>query len=158
MNESIAARWICEGVLPHVAENYSTWAEDGSEEALKAARDHFALGGLSRGSVQTYDIGMCWALDYFANFACFSNISSADPIAGRLNNPECRDLSIRCYYATWGRQDNRYGKYHEEGFHHLVDNVERLVEGENAFGLAIWGGHGWNTWSTSFFDAIQYLF
>ena len=45
MSESIAARWICEGVLPHLAEHYSTWAEDGSPEALKAARDHFALGG-----------------------------------------------------------------------------------------------------------------
>lgn len=159
MNESVAGRWICEGILPYVAETYSTWADDGSAEALKAAREHFALGGLSRGSIQTYDIGMCWCMEYFANFACFSNMSNADPVAGSLNNERNRELAIRCYYATWGAKDfEEYRVRQEEGFHYIVEHVDRLVEGENAFGQEIDGNHSWDTWSTSFFDAIQYLF
>ena len=159
MDESKAGRWICEGILPYIARTYSTWAADDSAEALKEARGHFAIGGLSRGSIQTYDIGMCWCLEYFANFACFSNMSNADPVAGSLNNSRNRDLGIRCYYATWGAQDKEdYRVRQEEGFHYIVDHVERLTEGENAFALEIDGNHSWDTWSTSFFDAIQYLF
>lgn len=159
MDESLAGRWICEGILPYLAEAYSTWAADGSAESLKAARDHFAIGGLSRGSIQTYDVGMCWCLEYIANFACFSNMSNADPVAGCLNNVRNRELSIRCFYATWGEQDKEeYRVRQEEGFHYIVDHVERLTEGENAFIQAINSNHSWDTWSTSFFNAIQYLF
>ena len=159
MDESLAGRWICEGILPYIAETYSTWAADGSAEALKEARGHFAIGGLSRGSIQTYDIGMAWCLDYFANFACFSNMSNADPLAGRLSREPYVDMDIRCYYATWGTKDRKeYRERQEEGFHYLVDHIDRLVEGENAFGQPIEGDHSWNTWSTSFFDAIQHLF
>ena len=46
-------------ILPYTVENFSTYAEDGSPEALIAAREHFALGGNSWGSYYTYDTGMC---------------------------------------------------------------------------------------------------
>ena len=158
-DESVAGRWICEGILPYIADTYSTWADDGRAASLKAAREHFAIGGLSRGSIQTYDIGMCWCLDYFANFACFSNMSNADPVAGCLNNDRNRYREIVCYYATWGARDKEdYRTRQEEGFHFIVNNVARLKEGTNAFCQEINGDHNWNTWSTSFFDAIQYLF
>ncbi len=158
VDASVAGKWICEGILPYLAENYSTWAEGSDAESLKAAREHFAIGGLSRGSIQTYDIGMCWCLEYFANFAAFSNMSYAEPVAARLNSEACRELGIRCYYATWGLQDKDYCQRQEEGFHTVVDQVERLIEGENAFGQPIDSNHSWDTWSTSFVDAIQVLF
>ena len=159
VEDSVAGRWICEGVLPYVAEHYATFAADGSAESLKAAREHFAIGGLSRGSIQTYSIGMGRCLEYFANFACFSNMSDADAVARRLNDPARLDLDIRCWYVTWGLQDKEsYQRGQEEGFHSIVERVERLTEGENAFAQAIDAGHNWDTWSTSFFNAIQFLF
>jgi hypothetical protein len=41
-------------LMPYIAEHYNTYAADGSDAALKAARDHQAFAGLSRGASLTY--------------------------------------------------------------------------------------------------------
>ena len=68
-------------------QNYSTYAADGSAEAISAARDHFAYAGLSMGSIYAYNSVMPLCLDMFAWFGCFSGSDcyvdlAADALSG----------------------------------------------------------------------------
>ena len=51
--------------------------EGDSPEQIRAAREHIAIGGLSRGAMLTYRVGLCRCLDVAANFCCFSNADKA---------------------------------------------------------------------------------
>lgn len=54
-------------LIPAVEGKYSTYAEDTTQEGLKAARDHRGFGGFSMGSVNTW-CTFRYALDYFRYF------------------------------------------------------------------------------------------
>ena len=152
-------RFLCEGLLPFLAERYATWADDGSEESLIAARDHFALGGTSRGSMQVYELGMGRCLPHFANFGCFSCMTSPLDVAEALEREENLPYAIRCYVASWGTWEPRGIRLHQyRGFNRLVEESPLLTKGENAFGLQINAGHNWIHWGAAVFDALQYFF
>ena len=154
-----AAQALREGLFPYLAETYSTWAEDGSYESLVAAREHFAIGGLSLGSMYAYLIGMEHCLDIAGNYCCFSNHYDTERVVAAINSEEYKNYPITCYVATWAMYDAReYRDGHRDAFHYIVDKTERLTEGENAIGLPFWGSHNWLTWSATFVDAVQYMF
>ena len=157
--EEEAAAFLREVLLPFLAENYATWAADGSEESLRRAREHFALGGTSRGSMQAYTLGMMRSLDLFGSFFCCSTIGSAADVAGALEREENRSLPIRCYAASFGRAEPRSMRlHHYRGFQQIVERVDRLTEGENAFFFQISAAHNWNHWGAALYDALPYLF
>lgn len=54
-------------LLPFVEAKYHTYAGSGSEEELKASREHRGFGGFSMGSVTTWNV-FIHALDYFKYF------------------------------------------------------------------------------------------
>ncbi len=142
-------------ILPYTASVLSTYAAAGDEQALIAAREHFAIGGNSWGSYYTYDTGMCQCLPYFASFLCFSGDAATGYVVQSLE--ERREYPIRLYYAAAGDRDvARTGE--ENCFHTIVPLVERLTEGENAICHICTGMHDWDTWSIEIYNALQLLF
>ena len=155
--EERLAMELREFVLPHLAENYATYAASGAPEDLEAAREHFGVGGLSWGSYFTYASGMRHSLPYFSNFICFSGNDSPDLVYSTINSPELIGYPIDLYYSAAGTDDMAY-QSGVNTFHYLVDNTERLREGENAFLHECEGGHTWNVWTTEIFNALQLAF
>ncbi len=144
-------------ILPYTVENFSTYAEDGSPEALIAAREHFALGGNSWGSYYTYDTGMCQSLAFFSRFLCFSGDANSGWIVESLGSAAQRDYPIALYYAAAGDYDVAL-KGEQGVFYSVVPLVERLRDGENAFFHICHGGHDWGTWSIEIYNALQLLY
>lgn len=64
-------------LIPAVESKYSTYAEDITQEGLKAARDHRGFGGFSMGSVNTW-CTFRYALDYFRYFMPMSGSYTTD--------------------------------------------------------------------------------
>lgn len=64
-------------LIPAVENKYSTYAEDTTQEGLKASRDHRGFGGFSMGSVNTW-CTFRYALDYFRYFMPMSGSYSTD--------------------------------------------------------------------------------
>ena len=56
-----------ENLMPAVEGKYHTYAEDTTQEALKASRNHRAFGGFSLGSVTTW-LQFCYDYDYIRYF------------------------------------------------------------------------------------------
>lgn len=144
-------------ILPYIAEHYSTYAENGSVEALSAAREHFGIGGNSNGALYAYSAGLVDNLDLFANFMCLSGSNNAHGVAEALESEAFVSLPVDYLYAGAGTTDPQNGNA-QLGFQYILEETPRLTEGENALYFEINGGHNWKTWSTSFFNAIQLLF
>ncbi len=151
-------RLIEETLLPYLSREFGTWMTGSSPEKIAAAREHIAIGGMSRGSLYSYSVGMDRCFDVAANFCCFSN-GYEPSLAERLNDEEYGDLPIRCYVATVGTEDNQnYVTYHRMHYQALCQGVERLTDGENASFLEIKGGHEYLVWYTSIYDALLLMF
>ena len=131
---------------------------DGSEAAIAAAREHLAIGGLSRGSMYAYSVGMGRCLDLAANFCCFS-VGYQPGLVQILEGEACRELPIQCYVASVGLRDNpEYVRPHRQHYEILCRDVERLRDGENARLLEIDEGHDFLMWSASVYDALLLMF
>lgn len=150
--------FLRELVLPHIAQNYSTWLGDGSTEALQKGREHLAVGGLSRGSMYTYSCVMPRCLDIVGNFCCFSNGDNSR-VWAQLNSDENRDWTIKSYIASYGMADEmQVGIAHRNVYRSICNNVERVTDGENARMLAIGAGHNFIMWTASLYDALLLMF
>lgn len=157
-NSFYGERFIKECVLPHVARSYSTWMEGDSPEQIAAAREHIAIGGLSRGSIYTYSVGMCRCLDVAANFCCFSNGYTED-VPRRLRSAELKDYGYKSYIATVGLKDEYvYVRAHRHHYNVLCTTVDALTDGENARMFEIDAGHNFITWTASLYDALLLMF
>lgn len=58
---------IVQDIIPAVELKYNTWLEDGSDEGIRATRDHRAFAGYSRGSMWTWRM-FHYTLPYFRWF------------------------------------------------------------------------------------------
>ena len=155
--ETRLAEELRDFILPHMIENYATYAAGTTLADVEAARQHFALGGLSWGSYFTYASGMRLNMPYFGNFICLSGSDSPDLVLSVINSPELIDYPIYLYYSAAGTTDMA----HSAGiinFQQLVQYTDRLTEGQNAFLHETEGGHTWNVWSTEIFNALQLAF
>ncbi len=145
-------------VLPHMFRFYSTYMEDYHHEDLVAARDHTAIGGLSRGSMFAYSIGMQRCLDVAANFCCFNN-GYYGSLGQTLNSEEMQGYDVRSYVAEIGLQDiEEYNRSHRALYDSLCAEVERITEGENAVFLEIDEGHNFLMWSAAIYNALLLMF
>lgn len=151
-------RLLEEILLPYLSRNYATYMAGTGHEQIAAAREHIAIGGMSRGSIFGYSVGMDRCFDVAANFFCFSN-GIQTTLAARLNDEEYGDLPIRCYVATVGTEDKPdYVSHHRLHYELLCQGVDRLTDGENARFLEIKGGHDYLVWYTSLYDALLLMF
>ncbi len=151
------AKYIKETILPYVIKNYSTYASSSSPAAIRKARDHFAMGGFSLGSMYTFSVGMERLLPYFSSFVGLSGVQQSGNVVKALKSDEYKDYDINymCIYA--GTSDaGRRGC--SNGFNEFV-KTNKLTKNQNAFYIeAEKGGHNWQNWSTGVFDTMQRLF
>ena len=148
-----------EYILPYVAEHYSTYAADSSLDSLKAARDHFALGGLSNGALFVYEGGMCYDFDLFGSYAAFSgNGSPWETVNTIQTTEEYSDLPINCYFTGAGTINDWQIDYTRNGYNYFVEQLPQLEEGKNAWHVDVDGGHEWKVWFTDIFNALPLMF
>ena len=157
-NDTQIAGELRDSILPYVVENFSTWAEDSSVEAIVAARDHFGIGGLSNGSLHTFDAGMSKSYDLFGNYMGLSGNGKERLVEATITSDEYKDLSVRCLFSGCGTSDGliRATSY---GYNHIVEvSNGRYVEGTNAWYQDTAGGHNWKVWSIEVYNALLVMF
>ena len=149
-----------EYILPYVAEHYSTYAADSSLESLKAARDHFALGGLSNGALFVYEGGMRYNFDLFGSYAAFSgNGEPWETVTVIKHTKEAfKDLTMNCYFTGAGTVNDWQQNYTKIGYEYFLEHLPYLVEGKNAWRVDVEGEHEWKVWFTDIFNALPLMF
>jgi S-formylglutathione hydrolase FrmB len=112
-------------ILPFIAKKYNTYSKSGSQEALKAARSHQAVGGFSQGSGCTFTI-MRNCFDYFKYYL---------PISGGPRNVDFTSI-VKGYakddyyvFASTGTDDIAYGG--------MVNAIPAMAEQRNNEGKPI---------------------
>ena len=153
------ARELREDILPLLARTYSTYAADGSAEALTAARAHFAYAGLSMGSIYAYNAVLPDCLDLFGWFGCFSGSEcDVDQVAAAVNAQEEAGYPVYCFYNCAGTADSM-GPPHYAQYTQLLALCPGLTDGENAAFTDIQGaGHEYRAWGTGLYNFLQVVF
>ena len=148
---------IRKDILPCIIEHYSTYAQGSDEESIRAARQHFALCGISTGSIFAFDSGILQNFDLFGNYIVMSGGGKTYEAAEYINNGEWSDLPIYYFYSGAGTIDIRnLSALHT--YQYMIMNTEELVEGENAMHVFVDGGHKWSVWFTELYNAMQLIF
>ena len=147
-----------EYILPYIAENYSTYAADGSLESLKAARDHFALGGLSNGALFVFEGGMRYNFDLFGSYAAFSGNGEPWQTVGIIQSGDYAGLPVNCFFTGAGTTDDWQQNYTEIGYEYFIERDDRFVDGENSWRVDVDGGHEWKVWFTDIYNALPLMF
>ena len=153
------ARELRERVLPFAAEEYHTYAADGSFEALSAARGHIAVVGLSNGSLYALRSALADNLALFGGFGCFSGNypETTAAVLATLGDPAAEAWPIHCFFTGAGTTDFQQ-RNTEMRFHEIVEACEGLSEGVNAFHTDIEGAHNWATWGAETVNCLRVLF
>lgn len=150
-------RELREVLVPTVVDRYKTYAEDGSAEAVSAARQHFGLAGLSNGALYTLNCGILHNYDLFGNFGVFSGNNCAEKVLQSIESQENSGYPLYCFFAGAGKKDGQE-KRTLEGFDLIVDGSERCIRDRNAFYVEVDGGHDWKTWSTGIYNLLLVAF
>ncbi len=151
------ARELRETILPFVADHFSTYAASGTIADLQEAREHFGIGGMSNGALYALNSGMQRDFDLFSNYICFSGNSEPYAVAEAINSESWKNLPISYFFAGAGYYDSQWQNTYY-GFQIIVDQVDRLSEGKNAFYRDVNGGHDFSVWSVNIFNALQMAF
>ena len=158
-DRDIFARELREAILPALIERYSTFAEDGTRDAISKAREHFAFAGLSQGSIYVYTSILPDCLDCFAWFGCFSaSDGNMGLLSQKLNTPPEREWPIYCFYNGVGTADVFCGVQRAQ-YTELVGHAMPLIDGVNAWfheypGIA----HIYAAWSLGLYNLLPLLF
>lgn len=158
-DQACFTRELREDILPAIVANYSTWAADGSPEAISAVREHFAYAGLSMGSIYAYTSVIPDCLDLFGWFGCFSGSDGDMPsLAAQMNEPPLSEYPIYFFYNSIGTSDSFYS-LHWNQYHDLVWRCDALEDGVNAAFTEYEGlGHIYTAWSLGLYNFLPLLF
>ena len=130
----------------YIAENYSTYAIDGSDESIIDARNHFWIGGLSQGCITTYYF-MSKYNKYTGNYICLSMTKSAEYNSGIVEG--LAEYPINYMYMACGNKD-RYNH-----FNGMNRDFEFFAQNSKDIKYTIFGyNHDWNTWINSIYDVL----
>lgn len=156
-------------LMPYIAEHFNTYAASGSQEDLKAARDHQAYAGVSMGSCLSYHSVWRYCLEYFAYIGSFSagatmdnQVIAADAQKYIAENP------VKYHYACCGTQEGK-GANSLDG---MLDSFlamqnttagktfgDDIAAGENSmFMMVNMTGHNYATWITALYNCMQVFF
>ena len=145
-------------ILPYLVEHYSTYAENSSLESISAARDYFALGGLSDGALFVYEGGMRYNFDLFGNYVAFSGNGEPWKTVSAIQNGDWTALPVQCLFTGAGGDTDIQQHYTEIGYDYFIENDSRFRAEENAWHVDVNGGHTWKTWLTELCNALPLLF
>ena len=157
--QELLGRQIRDGLLPYLTEHYATYAESGSPEDLRAARMHIAIGGTSNGGVFACCSGMMWNFDYAANYIVLSAgpifiTSAAIPVLKAYEN---QGVYFGTLYDGVGSSEADAQRA-RPSYNQLVDTLDELVDGRNAFYDEANNDHNWITWFACLYNGLQVLF
>ena len=156
MYEQIALE-LKNDLIPYIVEHYATYAENSSLDAIKAARQHFGMAGLSMGSIYTFNSGLAMDLDVFGNFAAFAGNSDPQMVAKKANEELLSKYPIYCLFSGSGIVDGGQGQQFE-AYQWIYESTPRLQSGINSFYVSPEGGHEWKVWVTQMYNALQVMF
>ena len=143
--------------LPWIAENYGTYAADGSPEALRAAREHLGVIGASFGACAEY---FCVSGENFDLLAwyCFCGGGEIEPwhLAERWTENGTAELPLRMLYICEGEFDDRYGP--EISYHNLMTFGGPFNEENVKFTLVQGWGHEDHSYLVGLYNSLQMFF
>ena len=143
--------------LPWIAENYGTYAADGSPEALRAAREHFGVLGASFGAYAEYFCVIGENFDLLAWY-CFCGGGEIEPwhLAERWTENGTAELPLRMLYICEGEFDDRYGP--EISYHNLMTFGGPFNEENVKFTLVQGWGHEDHSYLVGLYNSLQMFF
>ena len=143
--------------LPWIAENYGTYAADGSPEALRAAREHFGVLGASFGAYAEYFCVIGENFDLLAWY-CFCGGGEIEPwhLAERWTENGTAELPLRMLYICEGELDDRYGP--EISYHNLLTFGGAFNEENVKFTLVQGWGHEDHSYLVGLYNSLQMFF
>ena len=153
-----------------VEQNYSTYAEDVTEEALIASRDHRGFAGLSMGSITTWHSAIVNCLDIVSWFGNMSGGPSADQkeaedytsnvIIPAIEEGAAKGYNINMLLSMNGVHDIALEPH--VATHKLLvefaENNDALEVGENYDFIASDGAHTFEAWNLYLYDMAQVFF
>lgn len=145
-------------ILPFVASRFATWAEDGSPEALRAARRHVGLFGASFGAYEIVLSVLEPNLDLASRFA----LTGGGAVTREMLEPQwsmygTRGEPIDLLYFAEGEYDDR-GPI-ENSYAALGTWSEVFKQEENLYLTLLRGvGHEEPEWMTALYNTLQLMF
>ena len=148
------ARNIKEEFLPYVADNYGTYAYDGSYESLVAARDHIIMGGCSLGGKYTLGGLMPNCLDVCANFLPMSSNMSVAAARDRVLELSQLYPIKKLIYTVGGIEEMQQKMLPD----HLMNMYSEILTDQNFHVIEIEGTHHhYSTWGAGLWNSLQYI-
>lgn len=150
-------------LMPAIAKNFATFAKDGSQDALKQARDHQAFVGFSMGSVTTWHTFQ-YCLAYFRYFMPSSGaITNDGGVMARMVKNQGYSWNDFFIFAASGSNDFAYQGFTEqiEAMSRVSDRTFRVANNEkegNLYYLVMPGAvHGNKAAITDFYNGMIQL-
>lgn len=132
--------------ISYIANHYSTYATNGSDEALKEAREHIAIGGISKGCNKAIACIPPNA-DIAGTFLLFSG-STMLPLD--IYEP-FHTNQLASLFVCYGNEESMASmnhSYYEVLSKHAESNYEFIYDGE----------HEWKVWIPGMHDALSVLY
>ena len=133
--------------LAFVAGQFSTYAAAGTVEAVAEARDHFTVGGLSRGCMYAYSV-LEKEPQYAANYLCLSAGGSRDALEASL---QASEYVLGRYFVGVGVGDETFYWASKRTYERVAPFAQAPSLVEYAY------GHDWTTWFSGLYDGLIYL-
>lgn len=144
-------------ILPAVAENFSTYAQDSSREALSAAREHFGFLGASYGAYLTNNCILRHCYDLTANFALTGGgYVDYGILLANWKTQGCDALPMKCLYISVGAYDNNTDPYNS--YLAMKQDTERFNDENLYFSLFSNTGHEQREWVNAVYNSAQLFF
>ena len=152
------SREFGEVILPYVVEHFATWAEGGSREQLRAAREHIAVLGASFGAYMTELSVLAPNLDLVSWYAMAGGGDvTRDYLEPYWNQYGTNGLPIDLLYFVEGEYDD-IGPI-ADSYQGLSNWSEVFAPEENLrFTILRQNGHTNQAWLTTLYNAAQLFF
>ena len=151
-------------ILPYLAEHYSTFAADGTQESLRAARAHFGFCGFSMGSVVGYMSVLSEYSDLFGWIGCLGSFASSSvygttvyAINSALSREEFADCPIYFLYNGGGESDPAWQEQ-EPLCRMLIDASDKLDENNTALIGGSKATHEGKSWILGMYNCLHVFF
>ena len=143
--------------LPWVVETYATYAVDGSREALRDARDHFAVLGASFGAYTAY-ISLIGDNFDLLSWYTFCGGGEIDPnyLMNSWAQRGTDRMPLDLLYICEGEYDDRAGP--EGSYYNLINAAGPFGENNVKFTLVHGWGHEDHSYLIGLFNSLQMFF
>jgi len=155
--EGVDTYWWMEfqyGLYPFVIEHYNVYAKEATDEAMKAARDHVGISGLSRGGSSVN----CVALNCLEYVSWFAYQSTGQPGTAQQENfkAKANEYPVNYVFVSSGSEEGPVGG--DAGMLKVRDNMgwsegSDLAGGDKICYITVNGtAHNYATWITNLWN------